>query len=464
MDRLLTVSADGHAVMPSELWPEYVEERFHPYLEKLAREGSLYSRMMQSLADMKLPADMLARFDPTGARAAEKWRGVWDADVRLAEMDREGIAAEFVFHGDHRSCDIFYSVFNGTYTYAAVDAGMRAYGRWAFDTFGGHADRLLMISPVGACLEIDAAIAHVHWLKEHKFIGQYLPGYVAYPGQPPLYDPYWDPLWATYQDLDMTLVIHGGYGAPQGQGFGDIIAAEARVSAAGGSDKDLAVELSQKVLRGDFFNDLRCRQAMWQLMLGGVFDRFPRLRVMETEVRADWIPALLRLLDRIWEQNRDWLPAKLRPSEYWAQNWMAGVSFMRRSEIAMRKEIGIERLAFGRDFPHLESTWPNTPEYLHGLFTGVPETETRAILGGNLIRYLGLDRDRLERIAARIGPSLEAVVGAGPDLDEDLLQHFDTRCGYRVAAEGERRVGEMEAMLKPDLPRIRRAAAALALA
>jgi predicted TIM-barrel fold metal-dependent hydrolase len=450
--------------MPGELWPEYVEERFHPYLDKLAIEGRLYSRMMQSLADMKLPAEVLARFDPSGARAGGKWRGVWDADVRIAEMDREGVAAEFVFHGDHHSCDIFYSVFNGTYTYAAVDAGVRAYGRWASDTFGPHADRLLMISPVGPCLDIDAAMAHVHWLKEHKFIGQYLPGYVAYPGQPPLFDAYWDPLWACYQDLDMTLVIHGGYGAPQGQGFGDIIAAEARVNAAGGSDADLAIELSQKVLRGDFFNDLRCRQAMWQLMLGGVFDRFPGLRVMVTEVRADWVPSLLRLLDRTWEENRDWLPAKRRPSEYWEGNWMAGVSFMRRSEVAMRHEIGVERLSFGRDFPHLESTWPNTPEYLQGLFTGVPEGEARAILGENLVDYLGLDRAHLAAIAERVGPSLEAVTGSGPELAEDLLQHLDTRCGYRTGAEGERRVGEMEAMLKPDLPRIRRAAAGLALA
>jgi predicted TIM-barrel fold metal-dependent hydrolase len=454
MEKLIVVSADGHAVMPSHLWSEYVEKRYHPYLDRLAREGGLYSRMMQALVDMRTPPELLRKFDPEDRRGSDLWRGVWDLETRLKEMDREGVAAEFVFHGDHHCGDLFYSVFNGTYPPGCVDAGTRAFNRWAYDTFGPARERLLLTSPVGGCSDLDAVIAEAHWLADHGFAGVYTPGNVSFPGQPPLYDRYWDRLWTTYADLNLMLIIHGGYGAPQGVAFGDMTAAEARIAKVGGNDADLALELRNNVLKGDFFAGLQCRQALWQLMLGGVFDRHPKLKVMEVEVRGDWVPATLRLLDQTFEQNRGSLPAKKKPSEYWRTNCMAGVSFMRRSEVAIRDEIGIETMAFGRDYPHLEGSWPNTAQYLRGLFVGVPETELRAILGENFIRFLGLDRTKLAAIAARIGPSYDQIAGPGPELDPALLDHLNLRSGYLEPAEGEKRVGDMQALLKSDLGRM----------
>ena len=53
------------------------------------------------------------------------------------------------------------------------------------------------------------------------------------------------------------------------------------------------------VVDGECFADVKPRRPLWQLMLGGVFDRRPDLRFVLTEVRADWIPALLRQLDAV---------------------------------------------------------------------------------------------------------------------------------------------------------------------
>jgi hypothetical protein len=242
--------------------------------------------------------------------------------------------------------------------------------------------------------------------------------------------------------------------------FGDMDAAAVRVANRGGDDMDLALELKNNVLKGDFFAGLGCRQALWQLMLGGVFDRHPKLKVMETEVRADWVPATLRLLDQIWESNRDQLSAKRRPSEYWRTNWMAGVSFLRKSEVAIRSEIGLENMGFGRDFPHLEGTWPNTIQYLRGIFAGVPEADVRGIMGENAIRFLGLDRAKLAAIAARIGPSYAQIAGPGPALDPELVDHLNLRSGILEPGEGDKRVQDMEKLLRSDLGRIRVAALA----
>jgi hypothetical protein len=84
----------------------------------------------------------------------------------------------------------------------------------------------------------------------------------------------------------------------------------------------------------------------------------------------------------------------------------------------------------------------------------VPEAEVRAILGENLIRFLGLDRAKLTKIAARIGPSYELIAGPGPEVDPALIAHLDARCGYLAPAEGSARVDEMEALLTTELRRI----------
>jgi hypothetical protein len=454
MEKLIFVSADGHAVVPPDLWPEYLEKKYQKYLDRLRRESKLFSGSMQMLSNLRMSEEAAPVFDRDGVYAAGQWRGVSDRDVRLSEMDREGVAAEFVFPGDFRASDLFFSTMNGSYAIDAVDAGVRAFNRWAHDAFGPAKERFLLIGAAGTCRNLDATIDEANWMADHGFAGVFTPGFCAFPGMLPLYDLFWDRLWASYAERGLVLITHGGFGADQGFAYGEMDAAAARVAARSGNDKDLVEELTTSVFNREFFSDLRCRQSLWQMMLGGVFDRHPKLKLMMTEVRGDWIPATLKLLDKMWEKNRNVLPAKRRPSDYWRTNCMTGLSFMHKAEVEMRHEIGLSTVSFGRDYPHTEGTWPNTTEYLRGLFRGVPEAEVRAILGENLIRFLGLDRAKLTKIAARIGPSYELIAGPGPEVDPALIAHLDARCGYLAPAEGSARVDEMEALLTTELRRI----------
>ena len=138
-------------------------------------------------------------------------------------------------------------------------------------------------------------------------------------------------------------MVHGGYGLDQGYAYEQIVERlPARGRGCGGGELDLVMALAEGIFSEKFFADLRHRRAMWQLMLGGVFDRHPGLKLMMTEVRADGIPATLTHLDRAYDWHRDDVPSRRRPSEWWASNCLAGVSFMHRSEVAMRDEIGVE--------------------------------------------------------------------------------------------------------------------------
>ena len=284
--------------------------------------------------------------------------------------------------------------------------GVRAYHRWLHDTFGSRPDRILLVGMSGTAYDMDAVVAELEWLADRDFAGTYIPGFLAVPGIPPLFDDYWEPVWNLCEAPSVRLFVHVGHGVPYG---GDVPRGEAdqgrvlgRVRHASdhrGDDRRPGIPL-------DFLTDIRARRPIWQLMLGGVFDRHPDLRLVMTEAM---LPTGCRRRcahsTRCTCADREAFPAKHSPTEYWHSHCMTSLSFVHRSEIAMRYELGVETLGFGRDYPHNEATWPNTKAWLRDVFASVPEGEVRLMLGENVIRFLDLDRARLAAIADEIGPS-----------------------------------------------------------
>ena len=155
---------------------------------------------------------------------------------------------------------------------------------------------------------------------------------------------------------------------------------------------------------------------LWILMWGGVFERFPRMKVVFTETRTDWVPNALLLLDgihsaRFFSHIKDLV--KLKPSEYFERQCSIAASFMAPHEAALRHEIGLGSLMWGADYPHLEGTWPHTRKSLARCFKGIPIDEARTILTDNPAALYGFDIAALQPIADRVCPSVEELVGAG---------------------------------------------------
>ena len=454
MERLIVVSVDAHAQMPPELWPEYLESRYHDLLPGLHEEQELYAFVMQLVFDRAYPD--LSVFDRDGVYEAGNWSGLYDRDVRLAEMDREGIAGEFVNNGDGRLVALFFEAGNRVQSADVCRAGVRAYHRWLTDTLGGHPDRCFLIGALGSgpCGELDPVLHELDWIADHGYVATSIPGKTAYPGQLPLSDPSWEPFWAKCAERGLHLWIHAGQGQQQGSLSREVDSAYAQFDSVGRDVDKFWEILVTGVFNGELFDLPTPRQAMWQLMFSGVFDRHPDLKLMMNEVRGDWVPATLQLLDQVWATHRDDLSARRPPSEYWATNCQAGLSFVHKAEIAHRHEIGVETMSFGRDYPHSEGTWPNTVDWLADAFAGVPDDELRLILGGNAIRMFDLDHDRLAEIATRIGPTVEQL-SSDREIDRRLVDHFAARGGYLKPFEGGRRIREIDALVQGDLARTR---------
>lgn len=431
--RIVIVSADGHTGGPPQDYREYIEREFLPELIKLDAENEEWLSVV--ITAQGTPAETLEVIDGRQAIRSGGELGAFDMTRRVAELDAEGVACELLLSGHQMSTLPFFGVVNNPYSPELRAAGTRAYHRRLSDEMAATNGRLFGVAEPGPCLDMDATVKELRWVADNGYVGVLLPGMVADPLLPPLYDRYYDPFWEACADTGLVLTMHAGWGGVQGQFQMFLRQVQEAMGGSTELDADLQRAMSDR-LNTDEDSPLRLdlgpRRALWQLMIGGAFDRFPSLRLALTEVRADWVPDTLRHLDARAAEGA--LALKKRPSEYFLSNCSVVPSSPHKSEIAMRDDIGVDKFLFGMDFPHPEGTWPNTWDWIRDAFEGVSEAEARAILGGNAIDFYGLDRVALEKIADRIGPLPSEVLGTH-EVDPRKIAHFHKRSGYSREAE-----------------------------
>jgi predicted TIM-barrel fold metal-dependent hydrolase len=228
--------------------------------------------------------------------------------------------------------------------------------------------------------------------------------------------------------------VHTGWGSNQGRFFEFAKMLKANPRMADDVAKGDVEEFIKKTRAAQgIIVDIAPRRAFWQLILGGVFDRYPSLKINFSELRSDWLPATLDYLDERFERERG--ISKLKPSEYFKRQGYITPSAPRPTELAQRDRVGIERMMFGVDYPHPEGTWPNSLDWLRGVLADVNERDARRFAGENAVECFGLDGAHLRRIAARIGPEVDDIVGGKTKLSDPVIDHFHARAGYRTPAE-----------------------------
>jgi predicted TIM-barrel fold metal-dependent hydrolase len=133
-----------------------------------------------------------------------------------------------------------------------------------------------------------------------------------------------------------------------------------------------------------------------QLILSGVFDRFPTLKVFLAETRLGWVPFWLESADLWYERHHGWAedllgfkPIKRRPSEYAREHIYWSIQY-ERVAIELRHHVGVDHVMFATDFPHIECEWPHSRSFLDRLYADVPAQERDRIWAKNAVEYFRL--------------------------------------------------------------------------
>jgi predicted TIM-barrel fold metal-dependent hydrolase len=406
MANYTVISADCHGGANIGDYRPYLEKKFHDEFDAWE-------------ADFKNPYD-----DITGDDAGRNW----DSDRRLREMEADGVVAEVIFPNTIPPFFPKVSLVGQAPGATAGDlekrwGGLRAHNRWLADFCNAAPGRRAGICQI-MLHDVDGSVEEIRWAKENGLKGGVLlPG--APPGSdvPPLYAPDYEPIWSVCEELEMPINHHSGSAAPD---YGDYPAAMAM----------FLLEVTWWAHR-----------TLWHLIFSGVMERHPDLQFVFTEQGTEWLPDEITRLDYYFARLSGAGDAKgsqeatfgqslgsmsLSPSQYWARQCQLGSSFIRRHEVDLRDEVGIERIMWGSDFPHLEGCWPFSKQHLRLAFAGVPEDQVRQMLAGNASRVYGFDLDVLAPFAEQFGPSPDDI--AVP-LTNDEIPDEGLRCPAFAAAK-----------------------------
>ena len=426
MEKVIIVSADGHATPLVPDIARYLEKEYRLLVDDLIRENVAYVNGRATPA--RPPRLTVPMFDERGLVRSGGEYGASNAKLRLEQMDAEGIAGEVVHGGTQVGSLPFYSSSNGPRPPEVRMAGARAYHRWLADFMVEADGRLFGVAEPGPCLDMDDTVRELRWVADHGFVSVGPPGVTGDHSLPALYDPYFEPFWSACEELGLVISAHAGWGgeqSPPADWVTPYMMGDGETT--GGKDFERINAMMQERNSPIRLGLMQPRRPMWQLMAGGVFDRHPGLRLALTEIRADWVPDTLAHLETRFAEVHP--PCEKTPREYYVDHCFIIPSSPHRSEVKMRGAIGVAQFGFGQDFPHWESTWPNTLDWLRDAFRDTSEADLRAIVGENAISFYNLPEQKLAEVASRIGPKVDDILG-NHHVSDELLQHFHRRAGY----------------------------------
>lgn len=329
------------------------------------------------------------------ARYGEDWVCASDAGGRrLAVLETQGIHAEVVFPGPVLAGGLSPAMYLGGHASEGLDVvwpALHAYNRWLAEFCAAAAGRRAGVLPLDLH-DMDRAVEEIAWGRAHGLTGGImLPAMSLSSGLPGYADASYDPLWSACEEHGMVVNLHTG------------------ASGAATDAKALYDPVHGGCL-GLFEVFVFTRRPLWFMIFGGVFDRHPGLQVAVTENGVQWLPSLVRDMESFFDTHGG-APVRrrlaLRPGEYVERHVHLGGSLMKRSEAEMRGEIGVDRIMWGSDYPHLEGAAPVHRLVLRHVFGGLPEGDVRAMLGGNAVDLYGFDGAMLQSVADRVGPTVE---------------------------------------------------------
>jgi predicted TIM-barrel fold metal-dependent hydrolase len=325
--------------------------------------------------------------------------GEFDVQRRLKELGSQGVAVEVLFSNGAPFMGGAAGIPGMRPDIDLQDAGAMAYNRWIADFVSAQPERFIGQAFV-SFTDVDAAVRTVEWARDHGLKGILAPG--IQPNAVRLHwDPALEPLWSALEDLDMPLNFHGGIGS---QFIAPPPGVDVRVAF-----RFLAEEQSYMA-----------RRPLKMMLWSGVFERHPRLKTVWTEQHCEWVPGMLANWDWTWEKDRAFdgkmmTTTPRRPSEYWHQSCWVGMSLASRAEVALRDAIGADKIMFGVDFPHVESTYPKTLGTVQALSEGLSDDELRRFLGMNAAALWNLDLAALAPVVDEVGFTMTELRTPAPE-------------------------------------------------
>ena len=376
------ISGDTHLEVPAQRWTCRLPEKFRDRAPRTVRLANGADGFLIEGQPVRENA-----FDLYGGKGRDAWGpfgqtyestpGTASAEDRLKCLDLDGMDAEVLFPPVVTGPRAWRNVQDDDAYLALV----RAYNEFVAEEYAAQAPERLLAIGVIPVSTVGDAIVEMNHCARLGLKGVMLSAFPSGSGYPTPED---DTFWAEALRLRMPLTIHIDLDR-SGPRSGPLMVYAKQAGVA-----DIAGQVARFAQRGAV-------NAV-QLILAGVFDRFPDLRILMAENQIGWVPTFMTVADERYDRHLHWAQELLgfqalpngHPSDYVRRHILWG--FQRDpAGVELRHWMGVENLVWGSDFPHQESEYPHSMRVIEQNFRNVPELERHAMVCGNIAAFLGLE-------------------------------------------------------------------------
>jgi len=373
IDDLVLVSVDDHVVEPPDMFERHLPAKYRDVGPRIVRRDDgteVWLYQGRELPNIGLNAVAGRPPDEYGLEPTsfgEMREGCYDVDRRVRDMDANGVLGSMCFPSFPQLCG---QVFARTEDKDAALAILRAYNDWNIDDWcGSHPGRFipLALPPIWDPQAMADEVRRVAAKGCHAVSFSENPSKLRLPS---FHTDHWDPFWTACADEGTIVCLHIGSSSEL-----VVTAADAPI--------DVLITLQP----------INIVQAAADLLWSPVLRKFPTLRFALSEGGIGWIPYFFDRVDWIYQRHHYWTGqdfGDLLPSQLFRERIV--VCFIDDpAGVENRHHVGLDRICWEADYPHSDSTWPQSPETLMKSLDGVPDDEIDAITHLNAMRHFRFD-------------------------------------------------------------------------
>jgi predicted TIM-barrel fold metal-dependent hydrolase len=369
---LILVSVDDHVVEPPTLFDNHLPAKWRDAAPKSVHrdgidvwefEGNVIPNIGLNAVAGRPPEEY--NIEPTSYEMIRA--GCYDIDERVQDMNRNGVLGSMCFPSFVQFCGQLFSKSKDLDTSVHL---LRAYNDWHIDEWcGTHPGRFIPLSipPIWDPQLMADEVRRVAKKGCHAVTFSENPHKL---GWPHIFGDHWDPFFAACEEEGTVICLHIGSSSTQ-------------IETAPGAPLDVMITLTP----------LSLMHAASDLLWSPVLRKFPNLQFALSEGGTGWIPYWLERIDYVYQQHRFWTHQDFGdqlPSQV-ARDHFTYCFISDRTGIVERHEIGIDSITWECDYPHSDSSWPNSPESVAKQFDGVPDDEVNKMTHENAMRVFQFD-------------------------------------------------------------------------
>jgi predicted TIM-barrel fold metal-dependent hydrolase len=393
------VSVDDHVLEPADLWQRRLPAKYKEFGPKVIRapfeRNPVANRLDQKpfrIADSGPEMDFWVyehRQDVVQAglvapgldleelgHSPMRWDRIrpacYEVKPRLEDMDVNGVERSLCFPTMARFCGQNFLEANDKEVALAC---VQVYNDFIVEEWAGESGGRLIPLMIVPLWDPRLAAAEVRRNAARGVTAVSFSEIPAYLGLPSIHDAdrYWDPFLRACDETGTVICMHIGSGS-------NVMATSSDAPAGVG------LAILTQVAQASF--------ADW--LLSGVLARFANVQLAYSEAQVGWWPYVMEQIDRIWRKPRavsNIDPAVTELPSSYVPGRVFGCFFEDDFGVKVREHVGVDQITFECDYPHQDTTWPNTKAYAEKAFAGVPDDEIEKIVRGNAIRLFRLPED-----------------------------------------------------------------------